>query len=179
MSPFKFEETEPQPILFEDTEEIATEQAFLREATVWIEGLDRINRLCGINLCVDLSATPFYLASSGKDANRPFPWVVSDFGLTDAIESGLTKIPQLAVRDPSGDEIPGFFNIWQWIIPKLTPAERGGRKGNPKLEAILKYANHPITMLGGLWEEKLRQFSTALRAGDRQGATQGELCHRS
>lgn len=154
----KVEETETQQRLFEDAEETATEEAFLREATVWVEGLDRVHRLRGINLCVDLSATPFYLASSGKDANRPFPWVVSDFGLTDAIESGLTKIPQLAVRDPSGDEIPGYFNIWQWIMPKLTPAERGGRKGNPKPEAILKYANHPITMLGGLWEEKLKQW---------------------
>jgi type III restriction enzyme len=154
----KFEETESQQSLFEDTEEIETEQEFLREATVWVEGLDRVHRLRGINFCVDLSATPFYLASSGKDANRPFPWVVSDFGLTDAIESGLTKIPQLAVRDPSGAEIPGYFNIWQWIIPKLTPAERGGRKGSPKPEAILKYANHPITMLGGLWEEKLKQW---------------------
>ncbi|MFC1817236.1 BPTD_3080 family restriction endonuclease, partial [Thermodesulfobacteriota bacterium] len=149
----KTEKSDTQQNLFEDTEEIETEQAFLREATVWVEGLDRINRLRGINFCVDLSATPFYLSSSGKDANRPFPWVVSDFGLTDAIESGLTKIPQLAVRDPSGDEIPGYFNIWQWIIPKLSSAEKGGRKGSPKPEAILKYANHPITMLGGLWEE--------------------------
>ena len=112
------EEEELQQSLFEEREEMEVEQEFLREATVWVEGLDRIHRLRGMNLCVDLSATPFYLSSSGKAANRPFPWVVSDFGLTDAIESGLTKIPQLAVRDPSGDEIPGFFNIWQWIMPK-------------------------------------------------------------
>jgi len=146
-------EPDKQVNLFEDEEETEEDQVFIREATVWVEGLDRINRLRGINFCVDLSATPFFLAKVGKDANRPFPWVVSEFGLTDAIESGLTKIPQLAVRDTSGDEIPGYFNIWQWIIPKLTPAERGGRKGSPKPEAILKWANHPIAMLGGLWEE--------------------------
>ena len=64
---------------------------------------------------------------------------MSDFGLIDAIESGLVKIPQLAVRDTTGAEIPGYFNIWQWIIAaKLTAAERGGRKGSPKPEAILK-----------------------------------------
>lgn len=146
-------ESDEQQSLFEDAEETRLEQEFVREATVWVEGLDRINRLRGVNFCVDLSATPFYLSSIGKDANRPFPWVVSDFSLTDAIESGLTKIPQLAVRDTSGDEIPGYFNIWHWIIPKLTPAERGGRKGSPKPEAILKWANHPVAMLGGLWEE--------------------------
>ena len=48
------------------------------------------------------------------ETNKPFPWVVSDFGLIDAIEAGLVKIPQLAVRDTIGAEIPGYFNIWQW-----------------------------------------------------------------
>ena len=36
----------------------------------------------------------------GEDTNKIFPWVVSDFGLTDAIESGLVKIPQLAHLRP-------------------------------------------------------------------------------
>jgi type III restriction enzyme len=84
---------------------------------------------------------------------------VSDFGLIDAIESGLVKIPQLAVRDTTGKEIPGYFNIWHWILPQLTPAERGGKKANPKPEAILKYAHHPIAMLGGLWEIEREEWA--------------------
>ena len=135
-------------------EEVSDE--FFKEATVWIDGLDRIHKLRGINFCVDLSATPYYLGRVGQDTNRIFPWVVSDFGLTDSIEAGLVKIPQLAVRDTTGAEIPGYFNIWRWILPQLTPAERGGTKGSAKPEAILKWANTPIAMLGGLWEE-LRQ----------------------
>jgi type III restriction enzyme len=127
---------------------------FFKEATVWIEGLDRIHKLRGINFCVDLSATPYFLGRVGQAANRPFPWVISDFGLIDAIESGLVKIPQLAVRDTTGAAIPGYFNIWHWILPQLTPAERGAKKSSPKPEAILKYAHHPITMLGSLWEEE-------------------------
>ena len=95
----------------------------------------------------------------GQDANRPFPWVVSDFGLVDAIESGLVKIPQLAVRDTSGSPIPGYFNIWRWILPRLTPAERGGRRGRVKPEAVLKYAHVPVAMLGGLWEVLRREWS--------------------
>lgn len=132
---------------------------FFREATVWVDGLDRIHKLRGINFCVDLSATPYYLGRMGPDTNRIFPWVVSDFGLTDAIESGLVKIPQLAVRDTSGAPVPGYRNIWSWILPRLTPAERGGRKGSVKPEAILKWANTPIAMLGGLWEEERRRWS--------------------
>jgi type III restriction enzyme len=135
--------------LFGEEEEA---EEFFQEATVWIDGLDRINKLRGINFCVDLSATPYFLGRVGQETNKPFPWVVSDFGLIDAIESGLVKIPQLAVRDTTGAEIPGYLNIWEWIIPQLTPAERGGKKGSPKPEAILKYAHHPIAMLGGSWE---------------------------
>jgi len=153
---------EPDPDQEElDFEEAEEDEEFRQEATVWVDGLDRIDRLDprrrGINFCVDLSATPYFLGATGREANRPFPWVVSDFGLVDAIESGLVKIPQLAVRDSTGAEVPGYFNIWEWILPKLSPAERGGRRGAPKPEAILKYAHHPIAMLASLWEEELRK----------------------
>ena len=148
------EPDEDQADLFGEDE---TAEDFFKEATVWVEGLDRVQKLRGINFCLDLSATPYFLGRVGQDTNRPFPWVVSDFGLIDAIESGLTKIPQLAVRDSTGAQIPGYFNIWHWIMPQLTPAERGGKRANPKPEAILKYAHTPIAMLAGLWQEDLQQ----------------------
>ena len=144
------EPEENEEDLFGEEEEV---EEFYKEATVWIDGLDRVHKYRGINFCVDLSATPYFLGRMGPDSNRIFPWVVSEFGLTDAIESGLTKIPQLAVRDTTGKEIPGYFNIWRWILPHLTPSEKGGRKESPKPEAILKWANTPIVMLAGLWEE--------------------------
>ena len=109
-----------------------TSEEFVSEATVWVDGLDRIHKLRGINFCVDLSATPYFLGRVGQETNRLFPWVVSDFGLTDAIESGLVKIPQLAVRDTTGAEIPGYFNIWRWILPKLTPGRAGRQASQPK-----------------------------------------------
>ncbi len=134
------------------------EDYFVKEATVWVDGLDKIHKHRGINLCVDLSATPYFIGRVGNATNQVFPWVVSDFGLTDAIESGLVKIPQLAVRDTTGSDIPGYFNIWRWILPRLTSAERGGKRVNPKPEAILKWANTPIAMLGGLWEEERKSW---------------------
>jgi type III restriction enzyme len=132
------------------------------EATVWVDGLDKINKLRGINFCVDLSATPYFLGRIGQEQNRPFPWIVSDFGLIDAIESGLVKIPQLAIRDTTGQEYPAYFNIWQWVLPQLTSAERGGKKASPKPEAILKYAHHPIAMLAAQWEKEREEW---LKAG--------------
>ena len=71
------------------------------EATIWIGGLDKIHEQRGILRCFDLSATPF--TPSGKKAAEEalFTWVVSDFGLNDAIESGLVKTPRVVVRDDS------------------------------------------------------------------------------
>ncbi|MHB8111716.1 MAG: BPTD_3080 family restriction endonuclease [Syntrophorhabdaceae bacterium] len=71
----------------------------IEESTVWVGGLDRIHRTRGILRCFDLSATPF--APSGKKASEEalYPWIVSDFGLNDAIESGLVKTPRVVIRD--------------------------------------------------------------------------------
>lgn len=148
---YRIRRNEPDETEEDDDEGI---EDFYREATVWVDGLDRLQKLRGINFCVDFSATPYYLGRVGNDANRPFPWVVSDFGLIDAIESGLVKIPQFAVRDTTGAPIPGYFNIWHWILPQLTTSERGGKRAAPKPEAILKYVHTPIAMLAGLWEEE-------------------------
>jgi type III restriction enzyme len=147
------EPEEEEEELFGEEEEA---EEFFKEATVWIDGLDRIHKLRAINFCVDLSATPYFLGRVGQDTNRPFPWVVSDFGLIDAIESGLVKIPQLAVRDSTGAQIPGYFNIWRWVMDKLTPAERGGKRANPKPEAFLKYAHTPMASESGYLTPPLR-----------------------
>lgn len=71
----------------------------LEEATKWVGGLDRIHRARGILTCFDLTATPF--APTGKKSGEEtlFGWIVSDFGLNDAIESGLVKTPRVVVRD--------------------------------------------------------------------------------
>jgi len=137
----------------EEEEEEDEGEQFFKEATVWVEGLDRVHKLRTINFCLDLSATPYFLGRVGQQTNRTFPWVVSDFGLTDAIESGLTKIPQLVVRDTTGNPVPSYFNIWHWVLRQMTPSERGGRRANPKPEAVLKYAHTPIVMLAAMWDE--------------------------
>ena len=65
-------------------------------------------------MVVDLSATPFRIKGSNYPEGQPFPWIVSDFGLVDAIESGITKIPRLPVQDTTGP--PG---------PEILPAVGG------------------------------------------------------
>ena len=54
----------------------------------------------------DLSATPYYLKGSGYNEGYIFPWMVSDFSLMDAIESGIVKVPRIPVDDDAaGDQL--------------------------------------------------------------------------
>jgi len=137
----------------------ADDDVIAEEATVWISGLDRIHTQRGINFAVDLSATPYFLARAGRDTARPFPWTVSDFGLVDAIESGLVKIPQLAATDSTAAERAKYFNVWTWVMDKLTRSERGEGKSGPKPEAVLKHAAQPISMLAGDWKAEFNRWS--------------------
>ncbi len=71
----------------------------LDEATRWIEGLDRIHKTRRIQRCFDLSATPFAPTGKASTEDGLFEWIVSDFGLNDAIEAGLVKTPRVVIRD--------------------------------------------------------------------------------
>ncbi|MDR0322574.1 MAG: DEAD/DEAH box helicase family protein, partial [Treponema sp.] len=70
-----------------------------QEATIWINGLDRIHASRNILTCYDFSATPFAPSGKKNESEALFTWVVSDFGLYDGIESGLVKTPRIVVRD--------------------------------------------------------------------------------
>jgi len=128
----------------------------LEEATVWVQGLDRIHAARGINFCADFSATPFYIAGSKHEEGTPFEWIVSDFGLVDAIESGLVKIPRVPVSDTTGHAIPRYFNLWRWINDELKAEEPGaagvGRR-RPKPEAVVQRADGALKQLAGLWKQ--------------------------
>ncbi|MCX6649025.1 MAG: DEAD/DEAH box helicase family protein [Candidatus Bathyarchaeota archaeon] len=72
-------------------------------ATVWINGLDRINKTRGIHTCYDFTATPFAPTGKASPEETLYPWIISDFNLNDAIESGLVKTPRIVFRD---DAVP-------------------------------------------------------------------------
>ena len=144
----------------------AAAQAERREATVWVDGLDMLHAACGIELCVDLSATPFFIAGSGHPEGSPFPWIVSDFGLVDAIESGITKIPRLPALDNTGRPDPKYFRLWRHVTRDLRPGERltGGR---PKPEAVYRRAEDALLTLASEWKQKLEQVRNAAPGQDR------------
>ena len=135
---------------------------FKRQATIWVEGLDRINSLRGVAMCVDMSATPFYLQHTGNELGKPFPWIVSDFGLLDAIESGMTKIPQLPAQDQSGALDAAYFNIWRWVQDRAKADGHGKNIAN-RPDLVVKYASQPISMLAGEWDKTYEQWRKAAK----------------
>jgi type III restriction enzyme len=126
----------------------AEEKADREEATVWVSGLDKINAACGIGICVDMSATPFYIHGSGYPEGSPFPWIVSDFSLVDAIESGITKIPRLPAIDNTGRPDPKYFKLWDHITHDLKAGERLD-DGKPKPEMVYRKAEDALLTLAG------------------------------
>ena len=90
------------------------------DARVWFKGLVDIRKFAnkgkeGIKTVYDLSATPFYLKGSGWGEGTMFPWVVSDFGLMDAIESGIVKVPRLPVDDNAQAEVVTYLHLYDQV----------------------------------------------------------------
>lgn len=117
------------------------------EARVWISGLEAVNSKIGIRAVYDLSATPFFLSGSGYPEGTPFPWVVSDFSLIDAIESGIVKVPRVPVADDSmTGQLPTYRNLWLRIREDLPKKGRKTEKtgSEPNLPAELQGALHSL-----------------------------------
>lgn len=124
----------------------------IEEATVWVSGLDRIHRQRGIIHCFDFSATPF--APSGKKSSDEalFEWIVSDFGLNDAIESGLVKTPRVVVRDDSlltADIKSRLYHIYNDPDVKEDLNRRGVKEYDPLPDLVAQAYN----LLGKDWLE--------------------------
>ena len=118
------------------------------KATIWISGIDRIHRARGVLRAFDLTATPFRPTGSNNRGEELFTWIVSDFGLNDAIESGLVKTPRIAVRDDSvnmnKDLRSKLFHIYPEVKDDLN------RRAEPH-EGLPDLLSNAIDILGGDW----------------------------
>ena len=126
------------------------------KATIWIEGIDRINRARGVLKAYDLTATPFKPTGKTNQVEKLFTWIVSDFGLNDAIESGLVKTPKVAVRDDSiaGPDLKSkFFHIYEHVREDLN------RRAEPN-EGLPDLVRNAVSILGGDWLKTKEEWDT-------------------
>ena len=149
------------PAEYKISKKKAEEQGLnLDEATRWIEGLDRIHRTRHILRAFDLSATPF--APTGKASTEAglFGWIVSDFGLNDAIEAGLVKTPRVVVRDDALPDTKTLRSRLYHIYRQPEVAEDLNRSAEPH-EALPKLVQDAYTLLGADWRTTREAWETA------------------
>ncbi len=131
---------------------------------LWISGIEAVKAKIGIKTVYDLSATPFFLSGSGYSTTTQsgkklkegvlFPWVVSDFALIDAIESGIAKVPRVPVADDTMASDPIYRRLWHVVGPKLTGINTEGEPQLPQeLETALQslYTNYEKAF--DLWQK--------------------------
>ena len=113
------------------------EKADREEATIWIQGLDKINAVCGIRMCYDFSATPF-VPGREKDADRGlFGWIVSNYSLDDGIEAGIVKTPMIPIHDnvPVDTETgkSKLYHIYKYVREDLINSKAQANAALPDL----------------------------------------------
>ena len=128
-------------------------------ARTWSAGLEAIQEKLGIRAVYDLSATPFFLSGSGHGEGTPFPWVVTDFPLIEAIESGLVKVPRIPVADNQDGDQPAYRHLWPHIRDALPKGNaKDLKQDTPELPDMLEGALYSLytdyEKRYAHWEEK-------------------------
>jgi type III restriction enzyme len=145
-----------------DTKKRADEMGLdMEEATRWIEGLDRIHVTRRIQRCFDLSATPFAPTGRANTEKGLFGWILSDFGLNDAIEAGLVKTPRVVVRD---NVIPNTKDLRPKLYHLYREPEVGddlNRRGAQPHEALPPLVQQAYTLLGADWREARKDWAAS------------------
>ncbi|MBN1936965.1 MAG: DEAD/DEAH box helicase family protein [Anaerolineae bacterium] len=127
------------------------------EATVWIGGLDRLHRSRGLLACYDFSATPFTPSGKKSSEEALFGWIVSDFGLNDAIESGLVKTPRVVVRDDAVPDAKTYKSRLYHIYNDPEVKDDLNRKATPE-EPLPDLVLNAYYLLGYDWREAQRAW---------------------
>lgn len=131
------------------------------EATRWIAGLDRIHKTRRIQRCFDLSATPFAPTGRANTDQGLFGWIISDFGLNDAIEGGLVKTPRVVVRDSALPNAATLRSKLYHLYREPEVCEDLNRRGAEPHEALPKLVQDAYTLLGADWKAALESWSKA------------------
>ena len=132
----------------------------IEEATKWIGGLDRIHRVRNILICYDFSATPFVPSGNRSAEESLFDWIISDFGLNDAIEAGLVKTPRVVVRDDALPDANTYKSRLYHIYNDPEVKDDLNRKAT-KEEPLPDLVTNGYHLLGYDWEETAKAWKEA------------------
>ena len=140
--------------------ESKVKKAEKEQATKWVGGLDRINRARGVLTCYDFSATPFTPTGKKSTEAALFEWIVSDFGLNDAIEAGLVKTPRVVVRDDAVPDAKSYKSRLYHIYNDHEVRDDLNRKAKPH-EPLPDLVLNGYYLLGYDWRETANAWQDA------------------
>jgi type III restriction enzyme len=111
----------------------------------WSKILDRISKAARVSLVLDLSATPWYGSGSPRPDGTLFEWLVSDFSVYDAFESGLVKVVRLPDPDEQGRV---YLDLWDMV------------KGAKTKEEYLRACKGAIASIYSSWKKDHDEWSS-------------------
>src|SRR3990170_150233 len=114
----------------------------------WSKILERIGKAARISLVMDLSATPWYGSGSPKPEGTLFEWLVSDFPVYDAFESGLVKVVRLPDPDEKGRI---YLDLWDLV------------KGAKTKEEYIRACKGAIASIYSSWRKDYDEWGATLQ----------------
>jgi type III restriction enzyme len=109
----------------------------------WSKILERISSAVRVSLVADLSATPWYGSGSPKPEGSLYEWLVSDFSVYDAFESGLVKVVRLPDPDEQGRV---YLDLWSEV------------KGAKTKEEYLRACKGAIASIYSSWSRDFKEW---------------------
>ncbi len=129
----------------------------VEEATKWVGGLDRLHSARGILKCYDFSATPFTPSGNQTREEALFDWIISDFGLNDAIESGLVKTPRVVIHDDALPDAKTYKSRLYHIYNDPEVQSDFNRRAKPE-EGLPDLVRNGYYLLGHDWRETMKKW---------------------
>lgn len=116
------------------------EPEFLR----WSKILTRVSKATRVPLVVDMSATPWYGSGSNKPEGSLYEWIICDFSVYDAFESGLVKVVRLPDPDEKGHI---YIDLWKDVKGAKTEVE------------YLSACKGAIAMIYASWKDAYQEWA--------------------
>ena len=104
----------------------------------WFNALLAIRAERNLRSVIDFSATPAYLKCPQNLKTAVFPWVVSDFGIEDAIEAGICKIPRLPKTTDLSETQVGISNLYRHCIDDQKQNSKWGSEPPQEVKDLMR-----------------------------------------
>lgn len=115
----------------------------------WSRILERVSKAARLSLVLDLSATPWYGSGSPKPEGTLYEWLVADFSVYDAFESGLVKVVRLPDPDEQGSV---YLDLWDLV------------KGSKTKEEYLRACKGAIASIYSSWKKDHDEWTSTFEA---------------